>query len=142
MPRRRALALLCAAMLLTGCRQSEPQAPAYVTGTRPAGSWQGRGSQMLGFVSESGRFTIAWETRNEMPPGGGSFKVTVHSAVSGRPLHVAVDHRGAGRGTVRVDDDPRQYNLMVESANVDWSVAVDELIAVPAPGSPRATPDR
>jgi hypothetical protein len=114
------------------CRDAPPP-PAYVTAARTAGSWQGRGSQTLGFSSDSGRFDIKWETSNESAPRTGTFKVMVHSAVSGRPLHLAVDHRGEGRGTARIDDDPRQYNLMVESANLDWSISVEEVVAVPAP---------
>jgi hypothetical protein len=54
------------------------------------------------------------------------FRVTVHSAVSGRPLVVAVDHHGAGRDTAYVNEDPREFYLVVESSAVDWDVAVDE----------------
>lgn len=56
--------------------------------------------------------------------------MTVHSAVSGRPLQTVVDHRGAGEGTALFEDDPRLYNLMVESAHVEWSFTVEDLIAV------------
>jgi hypothetical protein len=56
----------------------------------------------------------------------GTLRVTVHSAVSGRPLVVAVDHQGAGRDTAFVNEDPREFYLVVDSAHVDWTIAVDE----------------
>jgi hypothetical protein len=52
--------------------------------------------------------------------------VIVHSAVSGRPLVVAVDHHGVGRDTAYVNEDPREFYLVVDSADVDWKIAVDE----------------
>lgn len=94
---------------------------------RPAGSWQGTGSRTIGFVSESGRFRITWEARDEHPPAKGSFRLTVHSAVSGRPIEVVADQQGEGRGTADIADDPRPYNFMVESAGAEWSFSVEEI---------------
>jgi hypothetical protein len=125
-----ALALGAVAAVSTGCDRASPSSRKVVTVTRPAGSWQGRGNSTLGFVSDSGRLRITWEARGEAPPGSGSLRVTVHSAVSGRPLKVVVDHRGDGGGVVTFDDDPRAYNLMVESANLEWSISVDEFVGV------------
>ena len=71
---------------------------------------------------------MRWATK-EGPTPGGFFRLTVHSAVSGRPLQVIVDHQGAGGATVDFADDPRPYNLMVESAGVEWSIAVEEIVA-------------
>ena len=113
-----------------GCGRSPAPARELVTVTRPAGSWQGRGNSTLGFVSDSGRLRITWQARAEASSGSGSLRVTVHSAVSGRPLKVVVDHHGDGGGEVSFDDDPRAYNLMVESANVEWSIRVDEFVGV------------
>ena len=62
------------------------------------------------------------------------FHLTVHSAVSGRPLQEVVDHRGIGEGTFNFEDDPRQYNLMVSSSGLLWSIVVDEIVLV-APSS-------
>lgn len=97
---------------------------------RHAGTWQGRGHQTIGHVSESGRFRIQWHVTDDASSEIGVFKMTVHSAVSGRPLQTVVDHRGAGEGTALFEDDPRLYNLMVESAHVEWSFTVEDLIAV------------
>ena len=77
---------------------------------------------------DSGLWRIKWETRNENPPGKGTFKVIVHSDVSGRPLMQAVEHRGAGHGIAYVAEDPRLYFLVIESTNLDWTVAVEESV--------------
>jgi hypothetical protein len=69
---------------------------------------------------------IRWETRNEQPPGAGTFHVTVNSAVSGRELAAAVDHRGTGHDVAYVGVDPHFSYLVIESSNVDWSVTVEE----------------
>lgn len=69
---------------------------------------------------------VRWEARNEDLQGTGTLRVTVHSAVSGRPLVVAVDHRGVGHDSAYVNEDPREFYLVVESAHLDWTVAVDE----------------
>jgi hypothetical protein len=91
-------------------------------------------------VSDSGRLRISWETHNEQPPGAGTFRLALHSGVSGRPIEVITDERGLGKGTRDVIDDPRPYNLMVDSANLDWSFSVEEIVAVPGsrpPGTSR-----
>ena len=85
---------------------------------------------------------LRWETRNpgarEARPAGadgpsvGAFRVTVHSAVSGRPLVVAVDHHGIGHDTAYVNEDPREFYLVVDSSDVDWNIAVDEGIPATA----------
>ena len=119
-------------------RPAVPPSAQLVTTTRPGGSWQGTGNRTIGFISESGRFRISWETRGENPPGSGTFRLTVRSAVSGRTIQVAADHRGAGRGTAEVADDPRPYDFAVDSTNLEWSFSVEEVVAVPAgtPASP------
>lgn len=61
--------------------------------------------------------------------------MTVHSAVSGRPLIVAVEHQGVGHDTALVTDDPRLYHLVIESAGVDWSVSADEAVVGEVPAA-------
>ena len=96
---------------------------------------------MIGIVSDSGRFRISWETRNEYPPSSGTFRLTVQSGVSGRPIQVVADHRGEGRGSARFEDDPRVYNFVVDSMNVDWSFSVEEVFAGRA-NEPSSSPPR
>jgi hypothetical protein len=123
---------LMAALLAPACQApAEPPPRPPVTALRPAGTWRGTGSQTVGFVSESGRFRVTWETRGHA--GVGTFRLTAHSAVSGRPIQLVADHRGEGGGTATIEDDPRPYNLMVESSGVEWSIVVEDIVAAPPP---------
>jgi hypothetical protein len=84
------------------------------------------------FISDTGSLRLRWETRNEAAPGTGTFRVTLHSDVSGRPLVLAIDARGAGRNTTYVSEDPRSFFLAIESTNLDWTIAADEGVAATA----------
>jgi hypothetical protein len=123
------VAVLGAAMLVSSCRPStDGSARKVITARRPVGSWQGAGSKSVGDInSDTGRFHITWETRGEQPAGQGTFKLTVRSAVSGRPLQVVVDHRGVGKGEVDFADAGRIYDFLVDSKNIEWSFSVIEL---------------
>ena len=91
------------------------------------GSWSGRGDrQTESFTSDTGGFRVRWETQNESPPGSGRLKVTFRSGDSGREIIEAVDTKGVGHGIAEVGDRPRWYFLTIESANVDWTVTVEE----------------
>ena len=116
------------------CIQKPSETQPIVAVTRPVGSWQGRGSMTVGDVnSETGRLRITWQTSNEGPAGGGHFKLTLRSGVSGRTIAIVADHRGLGTGTVDTDEGPRTYDFLVESANVDWSFRVEETSGVIRP---------
>jgi hypothetical protein len=105
----------------------EPDPRPRVTQTRTLGSWQGKGTMTLGDVeSHSGRFRIRWETRDGDGAQIGTFRLTVRSAISGRPIEVVADHRGEGKGSVDFADLPRIYDFVVESANLTWSFSVEE----------------
>jgi hypothetical protein len=114
--------------------------PETVAVARPLGTFQGHGSQTIGIVSESGRLRVTWETRNEHPAGTGTFRLALHSGVSGRPIELITEQRGEGRGSREVADDPRPYNLMVDSANLDWSFSVEEIVAAPIERRPKDLP--
>jgi hypothetical protein len=112
---------------LSGCRTAPSEPKQIVNVTRPVGSWSGRGTATVGDIpSETGRFHIVWETTNESPRGSGTFKLTMRSAISGRPLQLVADHKGVGTGTAEYDEGPRTYDFLVESSNVDWSFRVEE----------------
>jgi hypothetical protein len=119
-------------LLALGACQGETPQPAQerTAVVRPLGTWHGRGSQTIGVVSESGRLHVTWQTSNASPSGSGQFRLALHSAVSGRPLQLLVDQRGEARGSADVADDPRAYNFMVDSADVDWSFTVEEIVGV------------
>ena len=111
---------------LTGCSIPPSEPKPIVAVTREVGSWQGRGTSTVGDVpTETGRIRIHWETTNETAPGG-TFKLTLRSAISGRTIGIVADHRGVGSGTADFDEGPRTYDFLVESANIDWRFRVEE----------------
>jgi len=55
--------------------------------------------------------------------------LTVGSSISGGPLQVVVDTRGVGHNTAYVNEDPRTFYALVESANLDWKFSIDEGVA-------------
>jgi len=135
MPSRRCILAIAAAWVTLGCRSQPSDAvkPGTV-GWRPIGSWSGHGNiQTESFNIESGQLRVKWETKNQTSPGPGKFRAVVHSAVSGRPIALAVEHEGIGKDTAYVSDEPRLYYLEIESSGIDWSVKVEE--AVVAGGS-------
>jgi hypothetical protein len=98
---------------------------------RRVGSWSGRGNlQTESFTSDTGGFRVRWQTMHEDPPGAGRLKVVFRSGDSGRDIIDAVDVRGVGSGTEHVGDRPRWYFLTIDSANVDWTVTVEEPVVV------------
>jgi hypothetical protein len=115
-------------LLFAGCNSSPKPAAGHVAvGWRPIQAWSGHGdAQTESFNIDSGQWRIKWATSNENPPGSGTFRVTVDSAVSGRPLGVAVEHSGIGHDVAYVNEDPRLYHLVIESRGVDWSMSVEE----------------
>jgi hypothetical protein len=94
---------------------------------RSLGSWSGRGNtQTESFTSDTGSLRVRWQTSREARPGDGTFRLTLHSAISGRPLVQAVDHRGVGAETAYVSEDPRVFYVVVDSARIEWSFTIDE----------------
>ncbi len=133
-PVRAGLALTLA-MALAACHGS-PAAESsheFVTVYRPVNTWSGTGSQTIGDVMlDSGRFRVTWETRHPAVPGGGTFRLTARSSVSGRPLQEVADHRGEGQGRVEFDEEDRRiYDFTVESSAIEWSFTVEDVIVVP-----------
>jgi len=137
----RVLAVLALATLIASCSTKPTKPQDIVAVTREVGSWQGRGTATVGDIpSETGRFRIHWEATNESPTGAGTFKLTLRSAISGRTLHLVVDHKGAGTGTADFDEGPRTYDFLVESANLDWKFRVDETTGSYAPAASTTSP--
>ena len=92
------------------------------------GAWSGRGHlQTSSFASDTGVFRVRWETKGR---DEGTFKLTLYSAISGRPLLDAIEHRGSGSGTVDLTEDPRVFYFVVESKDLEWSFAAEEGVAV------------
>ncbi|MDH3208363.1 MAG: hypothetical protein OEO79_17310 [Gemmatimonadota bacterium] len=120
--------------IVGACDLRQPaEDPALVGGPAPStlwhslGEWSGRGSrQTESFDVSTGSLRLSWETTNESPPSGGHFSVTIHSAISGRPLESIVDVRGMAADTVQFGVGPRVAYLRIESDGVDWRVSLQE----------------
>jgi hypothetical protein len=82
--------------------------------------------QTESFPFESGALRVRWRTQNEAPAATGTFRLVLRSAISGRELAVAADHRGTGQGESYVPETPRSAYMFVESENIDWSFTVEE----------------
>lgn len=124
-----ALACLAAA---ASCRREAPAAkPTPVVIWRAVGSWSGHGNrQTESFTSDTGALRVRWETRpGAGTPAEGTFRLTAHSAISGRVLQQVVDERGAGSGVGYVSQDPHVFYISIESAGLDWKFEVEEGIA-------------
>jgi hypothetical protein len=129
--RKAETALAALLLFLGGCRSDAPRPqPQSVVVWKPVGSWSGHGDkQTETFTSDTGGFRVRWATTKEAPAGGGRLRVVFRSGDSGREIIEAIDARGAGGGTEDVAADrPRWFYITIESANVDWTVSVEERI--------------
>jgi hypothetical protein len=130
--RRTLLCLLLTTAAIGACdgRRTVPAAAAAtrtVVVWRAIGSWSGRGNtQTESFTSDTGSLRVRWHADHEAHAGDGTLRLTLHSAISGRPLAQVVDHRGAGADTSYVSEDPRVFYVVVDSASLDWSFTIDE----------------
>lgn len=132
---------LAAALLAGSCgsqARRPDDTPKPVVVWRTVGSWSGRGnSQTESFRSDTGALRIRWTTTSQSSGysgGAGAFRVSAHSAISGRLLEQAVDHRGAGSGVGYVNQDPHVFYLLIESDGLNWSFSVEEGIATTVTG--------
>lgn len=116
------------------------QAPGSDTAWRTLGTWSGHGSrQTESFDVASGALRLRWQTSapSAGAPGAGRFRVTLYSAISGRPLQEAVDHEGPGSGAAHISDDPRVSYLVIDAEGVEWTATLEEGVTRPtAPVAP------
>ena len=143
---------MAAAVAAGACGRHASQAPQKAERSivwRQLGSWAGRGSlQTESFTSDSGTLRIHWETSSATDGGStaesggvggpsagnggpGAFRLTAHSAISGRLLEEVVDHTGAGQGVGYVQQDPHVFYVVVESTQLNWRFTVEEAIEYP-----------
>ena len=125
----RTIALVAAIALSASCAPEPPSRAGerQVVAWRTLGSWSGRGSrQTETFSFDSGSLRVRWQTQNETSRAAGTFRLVFKSAISGRELAVAADHRGAGRGESYIPETPRSAYMLVESENIGWSFTVEE----------------
>ena len=130
---RTAVVLAAVGALLSACRgyDATPAKREQRIIWRSVGSWTGHGNrQTESFTSDSGALRVRWEAKTSTTnPGDGLFRLTAHSAISGRPLEQVVEVRGAGTGTGYVSQDPHVFYMLVESSGLDWQFSVEEGIA-------------
>jgi hypothetical protein len=130
-----AVLVLGCAFLSTACHEPPGKPSDPEVAWRPLGSWSGRGNrQTESFTSDSGSLRVQWTTAGETKAGEGTFHLTIHSAISGRPLKDAVDERGVGTGTAFVQEDPRVFFAVVDSADLEWSFTLEEAVLVERKG--------
>jgi hypothetical protein len=129
-------------LLVAACASPAARpAPEEVVIWKELGSWSGRGNvQTESFVGLTGALRMHWRTMNPSPADGGTFRLVLQSAISGRELRDVVEVKGAGEDTAYVAEDPRVFFMSVEAANLDWSFTVEE--AVFAQRTQRARPAR
>lgn len=122
--------LFCFFLCFAACKSAPHSANARPqVGWRPITEFSGRGdSQTESFDISSSEWRIKWRTSGAASDGEGSFHLVVHSAVSGRPIQDAVRQHGNGHGIAYVSEEPRLYELVIESSGLDWSVQVQEAV--------------
>ena len=124
----RLVAIAVIALWAVSCTAA-PAPAERVTTWRSLGSWSGRGNQQLEtFAIQGGPMRLHWETTNESAAGKGFFKVRLQSGDSGRILAEPIDVRGVGRDTANLVVEHHRIYLTIESADVDWSIRVEEAV--------------
>ena len=140
MGRSRAVLLAAlAAVAAVGCRARADQPPkpaAQSVAWHQLGTWSGRGNlQTESFTSETGALRVRWETTPQAGDAAsaatGAFRLTAHSAISGRPLQEVVDQTGVGNGVGYVQQDPHVFYVVVDSIHLNWTFTVEEAIGYP-----------
>ena len=110
--------------------EQPPKSAALKVAWHPLGSFSGHGNQQTeSFRSDTGTLRIRWEATS--PNGGPAFRLTAHSAISGRLLQQVVDEVGVGGGVGYVQQDPHVFYMVVESPDTNWKFTVDEAIEHP-----------
>ncbi len=125
-------AVIVVAACASACRGDQPgpvaERPAAAAITwREIGTWSGGLSrQTESFEVSIAAMRLRWQTKSETSPGAGRLTVTLHSAVSGRPLQTIVDAHGVSSATVNVADEPRWCHFVIEAENVEWQMTLEQ----------------
>lgn len=84
--------------------------------------------QTESWPSDTGAMRIRWNTTHAAT--GGKFQLTIHSAISGRPMETVVDQVGDGEGTAFFSDDPRVFFAVVDATQLEWTFTIEEPVDV------------
>jgi hypothetical protein len=124
-----ALAIAASCAWVAACSSKPAAASRKETYWRPVGTWSGHSQvQTESWPGDTGAMRIRWSTSHA--GADGSFQLTIHSAISGRPMQTVVDHAGDGEGTAYFSDDPRVFFAVVDSKNLDWTFTIEEPVDV------------
>ena len=132
----RAILLFAPLLLFAACSTPAAEAKKAPAGVawRQLGTWSGRGNvQTESFTSDTGTLRVRWTTTAETgkhDAAAPSFRLSAHSAISGRLLQPVVEHAGAGEGIGYVQQDPHVMYMVVESNDMAWKVTVEEAVSV------------
>ena len=103
-------------------RQVEQQEPDGTQSWRRVKQWKGRGiKETESFPVKSGEWRISWKSMN----GPGVLQIFVYSD-EGNMVATAANTLGTGSDTSYVRAPAGRFYLMINSANVDWEVVVEE----------------
>jgi len=123
------LAIAAPSAALAGCSSKPAAASRKETYWRKVGTWSGHDRlQTESWPGDTGAMRIRWNTSHSRE--GGVFQLTIHSAISGRPMQTVVDQAGDGEGTAYFSDDPRAFFAVVDSKNIDWTFTIEEPVDV------------
>ncbi len=89
-------------------------------------TWSGSGmKETERFRTTNREWRVRWESRNEPFAGAGILQVYVYDG-SGGMVAVAANKQGPGSDVSYVRSDPGDHYLMLNSANIDYTVTVEE----------------
>lgn len=89
-------------------------------------SWTGSGmKQTETFKVVSREWRIVWSSRNEPFPNAGILQLMVYND-RGEMVTLAANKQGPGSDTTYVRAAPGAYYIMINSANIDWNVKVQD----------------
>ena len=124
-----ALAIATSGAWLAGCSSKPAAASRKETFWRKVGTWSGHDRlQTESWPGDTGAMRIRWSTTRAAADG--RFQLTIHSAISGRPMQTVVDETTNSEGTAYFSDDPRVFFAVVDSKNIDWTFTIEEPVDV------------
>ena len=140
---RQLLAVAVLSLAAGACRGRDPMPPGKKGETRivwhPVGTWSGHGNrQTESFDGATGALRVRWDVHSETPQvTSSSFRLTAHSAISGRELAEVVNRQDPGSGVGYVSTEPHTFYIAVESSGMSWTFSVDEGITGEVVPDPR-----
>jgi len=113
--------------LSTSPAETSPSVKRTARGWTEIASWSGSGiKETETFRTSSREWRVRWRTSNEVFAGAGIFQIMVYDE-DGSLVTMAANKQGTGNDVSYVCSSPGRHHLMLNSGNVDWDVAVEEV---------------